>query len=313
MAKKRFVKIIGYVLTAASFIYIFYSLYNVRDDIFSLENLNQILIVCGIFAVIFTTTVYTYGYLLKFNLEFISNKKLKPAEPVEIFTKSNLCKYLPGSIMQFVTRNLYAEKIGITQTKMAFSSVLEIFFNVIISLLLCLIFAGGLFAQFAQERIPWCTYIIAGTALCAAVVIAFLILRKTKFFEKIKQKLLEQIKDIKLPKLLKLSIKMLVGISYVHVIAGLMLFYLLRTVTGVGDVSIFTVLPAYIIAWLIGYITPSAPGGIGVKETILSLILMDFYGREQVLVAALLFRVVTITADVLAFCFCVIINKLQKS
>jgi len=312
MTKKKFIKIVGYVLTTASFIYIFYSLYNVRDDIFALDSLGQIFAICGIFAVVFITTIYAYGYLLKFNLEFISNKNLKTSEPIEIFTKSNLCKYLPGSVMQFVARNIFAEKIGITQTKMAFSSVIEIFFNVVISLLLCLVFAGGLFVQLAQERIPWDIYIIVGIAFCAAAVIAFLILRKMKSFERFKQKVSEQIKDIKLPKLLGLSIKMLVGISYVHIVAGLMFFYLLRTVTGINDMNIFTVLSAYIIAWLIGYITPSAPGGIGVKETILSFILMEFYDREQILVAALLFRVVTITADVLAFCLYVILKKLAR-
>jgi len=306
MNKKKWIKRIGYVLTALAFVYIFYSLYHVRGDILRLDNIRQILLICGLFALLYTTTVYVFGYLLKLNLEFVSKKRLSALEPIEVFTKSNLCKYLPGNVMQFVARNLYAEKMGITQAQMTVSSLIEIFFNLSVSLVLCLLFARELFFAMANAYVPLAAYALVGVGLVIAGVLALFLLRNTRLFKKLKETVIEQVRNIK--KFAVLSLKMFLGISCVHLLAGTLFFYLLRTVTG-AQVNFFLVIPAYIITWLIGYIAPSAPGGIGVKEALLSLILMDFYGREQVLIAALLFRITTITSDVLAFCLTQIISK----
>ena len=54
---------------------------------------------------------------------------------------------------------------------------------------------------------------------------------------------------------------------------------------------------AFALAWLAGFLTPGAPAGIGVRESVLLLILTPFAGAGPVLLLAALARVVTILGD----------------
>ncbi|WP_306145663.1 hypothetical protein [Roseibium sp. MMSF_3412] len=58
---------------------------------------------------------------------------------------------------------------------------------------------------------------------------------------------------------------------------------------------------AGIIAWLVGYLTPGAPGGIGTREATLIALLSFLNQEDTVLIATALFRVVTTLGDVLLF------------
>ncbi|SFV34918.1 hypothetical protein SAMN05428990_2893 [Pseudoxanthomonas sp. YR558] len=51
------------------------------------------------------------------------------------------------------------------------------------------------------------------------------------------------------------------------------------------------------LAWLCGYLVPGAPGGIGIRETVLVLGLAHAIGSGQALALALAYRVVTLSAD----------------
>jgi len=54
-------------------------------------------------------------------------------------------------------------------------------------------------------------------------------------------------------------------------------------------------------AWIVGLATPGAPGGLGVREAVLTLGLASFVGGPIALAAALLYRGVSVVGDILAF------------
>lgn len=58
---------------------------------------------------------------------------------------------------------------------------------------------------------------------------------------------------------------------------------------------------AYIIAWLIGLVTPGAPAGAGVRELILLILLKGVVKEADLLVAVVLGRIITVLGDVLFF------------
>jgi uncharacterized membrane protein YbhN (UPF0104 family) len=58
---------------------------------------------------------------------------------------------------------------------------------------------------------------------------------------------------------------------------------------------------AYIIAWLAGLITPGAPAGLGIRETVLLLLLSGFVMEADLLMAVLLGRLITVVGDLLFF------------
>jgi uncharacterized membrane protein YbhN (UPF0104 family) len=58
---------------------------------------------------------------------------------------------------------------------------------------------------------------------------------------------------------------------------------------------------AYVVAWLIGLVTPGAPAGVGVRELILVFLLQGLVGESELLLTVVLGRVVTVTGDFLFF------------
>jgi hypothetical protein len=51
------------------------------------------------------------------------------------------------------------------------------------------------------------------------------------------------------------------------------------------------------VAWLAGLLTPGAPAGVGVREIMLLFLLGTVVGRADLLLAAVLSRVITVTGD----------------
>jgi glycosyltransferase 2 family protein len=51
------------------------------------------------------------------------------------------------------------------------------------------------------------------------------------------------------------------------------------------------------LAWLVGYVTPGAPAGLGLREAVLALGLAPALGDAEALALALLYRLVTVAAD----------------
>lgn len=58
---------------------------------------------------------------------------------------------------------------------------------------------------------------------------------------------------------------------------------------------------AYALSWMIGFLVPGAPGGLGVREAALVVLLDGLYQADAVLAIALLSRLSMIAADVLIF------------
>ena len=55
-----------------------------------------------------------------------------------------------------------------------------------------------------------------------------------------------------------------------------------------------------IIAWVSGFILPGAPGGLGVREMVLTLLLAQSAGQEKIVAMGVLHRLITVLGDFLA-------------
>jgi hypothetical protein len=86
-----------------------------------------------------------------------------------------------------------------------------------------------------------------------------------------------------------------------------LLFFLLAgcsmmvVVTVVSDMpelqSWFLILLAFSVSWILGFVTPGAPSGIGVREAVLLYMLSPLIGASHAFIVSILFRVVTISGD----------------
>jgi hypothetical protein len=58
---------------------------------------------------------------------------------------------------------------------------------------------------------------------------------------------------------------------------------------------------AYVVAWLVGLVTPGAPAGVGVREMVLIFLLGHAIPETELLPAVVVSRLVTVAGDVLLF------------
>ncbi len=68
-----------------------------------------------------------------------------------------------------------------------------------------------------------------------------------------------------------------------------------------GGLPWLSLLGAYVLAWLIGLVTPGAPAGLGVRELVLLFLLKGVVGEADLLLAIVLGRLVTVAGDVVFF------------
>ncbi|MTI45586.1 hypothetical protein E1178_18435 [Roseibium hamelinense] len=68
-----------------------------------------------------------------------------------------------------------------------------------------------------------------------------------------------------------------------------------------SDIPRAELFEASIVSWLLGFVTPGAPGGLGVREASLSILLQDHGADATVLISAALLRLVTIAGDLIFF------------
>lgn len=66
---------------------------------------------------------------------------------------------------------------------------------------------------------------------------------------------------------------------------------------------------AQIIANVIGFLTPGAPGGIGIRETVMTIIGGSFLDSDIILMSMVVYRMINVVADVLYFFVMKIVEK----
>jgi hypothetical protein len=66
---------------------------------------------------------------------------------------------------------------------------------------------------------------------------------------------------------------------------------------------------AFVVAWLIGLVTPGAPAGVGVRELALLILLGNSIAETDLMLAVLLGRIVTVVGDLIFFAFAFLFKK----
>lgn len=207
------------------------------------------------------------------------------------FAKTEISKYLPGNVFHFVGRQALASKIGITQMEMAKISVLFSFL-----LLTATVVASTFFALFATG-IP--LYILLLMLLGTAAVFGAVYLTYRSF---------PLAKKIRMNLLLSLSVAL----------QGIMLGTIVLYQTGHFDAGLFfQCISIYTISWLIGFVTPGASGGIGVREGAFIAIVAFLHSHiasEIIIFSVLLVRLINILVDMVLFASTFIVeSKIEHS
>lgn len=214
---------------------------------------------------------------------------------LSIFFVGQFGKYVPGNVGQHVGRIALAQSDGIRTIPILIAISLEVVVSILASLLIVFVSLAGsdqplrLVGQLAPA--PWLLGVIT-LLIASGLVVGWGIIRfKPGPF----RRLLSE-DEGQFPSFLHLTGALAIHTTAILVISAIIV--LLGSGLYGYTAPYIQVCGVYAIAWVVGFLTPGAPAGLGVREVILVAGLSTFYGPSAAAIA-LIHRLVVTGADAL--------------
>lgn len=195
--------------------------------------------------------------------------------------RSQLAKYLPGNVFHFAYRHLAARRQGVGHAALgaalAFESLLLIAAAAILAL-------GVSADPRIDAMLPWALRLLwlAPPLAGVAVLIASASARRFGFAETNGRK----------------AGAALLGVLAIDICFFLLAAFALRLLCAQPAAMPFDAWCGWLsLAWAVGYVTPGAPAGLGLREAVLALGLGPVLGQSEALALALAYRLLTVAAD----------------
>ena len=301
MMNNKIVKIIVNIFTVLCLGYVVYKLVTIDIDFKILLNPN-VSIAVVLASVLIAVTVYLSGIAYRETLKMLGAKDVNPHEITDVYVSSNIAKYLPGNVMHFAGRNIIGVKYGLSNKQLLFATFFEVGLKVIVAMAMIAALALEPFLKLIDAADNW--YVIPVIAAVAIVVIAALAVVFIRFKDTVTIKALLQ----------KTWIVIIIDavVYALYALCFVMILYVLVDFESIKPL-IFMLSGVYIISWLVGFITPGAPGGMGVREATLIILLGGLMNESDILLVGIVYRVATIIGDVLSFLFNLVFKRLYKN
>ena len=301
---KRTIKLIGSALTILSIAIIAVNFIKMDVNLSFIENWYRALIVL-LFGIILMFATILIGILAwKKNLEYFSERTIDYKNSAVIYTKANIGKYLPGNVMHYVERNIFAAEQGISQIDVTTSTILEIVGQVFTSFLITIPFLFNEIKSIMSLHIERDMTKIFLLIFMIALILMFVISRKN---EKVNQ-IFKKITQKKFAMMFAGNI-CLYGMCYLiyGLLLNVILYHINPNVMNLHDALLM--ISANTIAWLIGFIIPGVPGGIGVRELTLTTIASGTAFEQTILIAAVFQRIISIFGDLTSYLWGLYLSK----
>jgi len=221
-------------------------------------------------------------------------KKLDKYACTRIYARSIIAKYLPGNVFHIAGRHYLGIKEGIPSSALIYSAILEL--------------AGAVLAAAVVSSVGAISYIIDNYASLAISILAIIFL--SLYVLSLTIKLLQHIPRTSLKILSNDNALTITGklspILFLHIlfflVSGILIVSTLALLTDIDNLRIVGItITVYASSWILGFITPGAPGGVGVREAIMIAGLRDVIGETESIILSILSRIVTTLGDVIFF------------
>lgn len=300
---KFILKLIGMTLLCVSLIYLHktfaqldYSIINVflkaeHVIILSIVSIILYLIVLIIGAYIWSDWILTLEG--KNNYSFARYLQL-----VAVYYVANIQKYIPGNVFQFLGRNLLGSKIGYSHKSIISSSVLEMVLSIFAGILMLLFMAPLYFDSFKllikQPIFEKFSVLMVSTILLVLLGTILVVFRSglkhlnfTTYFRTFNSK------------------------CFLYIILFVITFVLLGVINAIFLTQLFDVpislsnfgilVFGFTVSWLVGFIVPGAPGGIGIREAVFLIIMNGVFIESHLFLIVVLVRFVGLISELLFF------------
>jgi uncharacterized membrane protein YbhN (UPF0104 family) len=212
-------------------------------------------------------------------------------EALLVYGQSQVLKYLPTNVLHLVGRWSQARRLGITHRAIAWSTGAELVLVVIAAAVLAAVFAFPLLTEWTG----WSSADYVAPAIGSAIAVVILGVGGWYFLRRAAAGVVD---TVRLTRSVAAAFTLYVAF---FLLTGLLVAGLSAVVGGRSafDLSTLGIVAA---AWIIGFFTPGAPAGIGVREAVLTAGL-TLAGEPNAVSIAIGYRLVTLGGDLLVFAF----------
>lgn len=292
----RIVRGAGYIILATSIVFLGYRLYTNLGNLLTIK-LNEVfylavLVASVYFGIIQFFIVAALGVLLKgFGADGVSFLKV-----LNFHGRTDIAKYLPGNVFHFAGRQVLAKDHGWSQSAVGLSSIAETVLVILGAGLATMAFAG--FANAADALYLLSKFTSPIMILWTGVGIASLWIAgaqagRIPYLSRFSST--ARVQNFSRSPYPPLAVALYLAF---FLSCGLMFWALLGALNGVWQTDLIGIVGlSYATSWLAGKITPGAPGGIGVREAALVLLLGNTIGETEALLLGVALRVVTTFGD----------------
>jgi len=212
-----------------------------------------------------------------------------------VYGRSQIAKYIPGNIAHLVGRHVIGRQLGWSHTGLVIAGVLELVSLLFVTSVIAIIGLSLTAVVIDVLSLPLLAVfvgsLIAGTLIALRVGPHIIEHRWPEIATR-----LHRASTIGLWRTGLLHLGFIVINGLIFMLIGLVVldtFFLLSLWPGVFGLVAF--------AWVAGIITPGAPSGIGVREGVLVLGLANVTSTSEILLLVGLFRLVTVSGDIVFF------------
>jgi uncharacterized membrane protein YbhN (UPF0104 family) len=225
-----------------------------------------------------------------------------------VYCKSNLFKYAPGNFMHYIGRNQLSAIENISMASLNIATVFEIGLLSLSSVIVALIFN----MKYALSWINSNIRIFEMAVVFAVLVFVLIFLLRSKISGKIKYKLSHYKSLIFNCNFIKKAIICIIIYSLFFIFNGIMLCILFKIQSVNLHGYYFKCIGMYSLSWLAGYITPGVPGGIGIREAMMTVLFESNVVSETIVSTMLIFRIINIIGDVFAYILLALIYRITN-
>jgi uncharacterized membrane protein YbhN (UPF0104 family) len=263
-------------------------------------SINYELLLLSLLVHLFALLIMSYVWVILIS-GFGYNVKLKDAFKISYI--ANLGRYIPGRIWPVFGMAYLAKQIKIEEQTSITSWIVAQFFSLPSAFLLgvvCVLLSPELLDQ-AGQFLSGSFYLISLLIIILSLLMIFFPAKALGFLNILLRKFKKP--EVSFELSVKTALSIYIGYIIGWFVYGLSFWLLIISVTSNFDISLITAVGSFVLAYQIGYLAIITPGGIGVRELVLTVILNPYLGvlSASIAVAARIWNlIVEITAALIA-------------
>lgn len=229
-----------------------------------------------------------------------------------IFLTAQFGKYLPGNVGQHAGR----VAIGMKHGQLANQIVITMLIETVIALAVAGLLSLSMTGLVSKDTIGVWTgrtalmTILAATVIILIAILTLLLVRRHHWLARLRIWLAKNISALRSKQAIRRIVLCVLMTSVALSLSSTPLLLLSADSPALTISGALYVTGLFCAAWIVGMFTPGAPAGLGVREVILVQGLTPLTGQTGAIIATVLFRVLTVTADLLAFIAGIVLLRL---